>query len=220
MNVFFITGTDTDSGKTTVSAAILAYLATQQKRVLGLKPIASGCLWQAGQWHSEDAAILAAQSTITPLPSPWRFSEPIAPHIAASKAKCPIALEDLTIYIEKHANLPVEYLLVEGAGGLLVPIELKAETTWLDVVNALDLPVILVVGLKLGCINHALLTLAALKHAGRPAVGWIANHLTEDFAYAEDNIAAISALAKPPLLGVCHHGGDLILNDFGKGCFV
>lgn len=219
MNVFFITGTDTDSGKTTVSAAILAYLAERQKRALGLKPIASGCYWQEGRWRSSDAEILASHSAVCARPSPWRYQEPIAPHIAADKEGRAIELDALKTYIDSHDKLGLDYLLVEGAGGLLVPLSLAARTTWRDLIRILDLPVIVVVGLKLGCINHALLTLDALELANVPVAGWFANHLTPDFSYAKENVAAIAALTNAPLLGICRYGGALVLSDAGRQCF-
>lgn len=216
MNAFFITGTDTDSGKTTVSKAVLTYLASQGKRVLGIKPIASGCDWQLGQWCSSDETLLAEQSAVRALPSPWRFAEPIAPHIAAAKTGAAILLESLKAYICYHRHLDLDCLLIEGAGGLLVPLGLEEKTTWLSLVQSLNLPVIVVVGLQLGCINHALLTLMALEQAGQPALGWIANHLSADFTYAQENIEAILALSRAPLLGRCLYGGELVLCESGR----
>ncbi|MCX7114900.1 MAG: dethiobiotin synthase [Gammaproteobacteria bacterium] len=181
MKSFFITGTDTNIGKTHVMCELIRAALSQQQRVLALKPVASGCIQQAGQWVSEDVLQYDAVLGGASLRTPWAFEPPIAPHLAASAVGVELCAEDIATWcLEAIQKQPVDTVLIEGAGGLLVP--LNAHQTWVDVIHLLNIPVILVVGLRLGCINHALLTEAVLLANQCQVEGWIANDFGESGA--------------------------------------
>lgn len=201
---FFIAGTDTEIGKTTISCALLQAALGSGLSTLGLKPVASGCKLHDGQLRNQDALSLQALSTIE-LPyeviNPYAFAPAIAPHVAAAQQGIKIELA-----VVQHAFYKAQYsqpdvLLVEGAGGWLTPI--SAQHSMADVALCLQLPVILVVGMRLGCINHALLTAQAIAASGLPLAGWIANHLEQDMqpavSYLQQKISA-PCLAQVPYL--------------------
>ena len=172
---FFITGTDTDVGKTYCTVKLMQHYIAQGYTVVGMKPIASGCQMIDGVWQNDDVAKLIAASNVNApraLINPYSFDAPIAPHIAAEEAGIEIKLE-----VVKHAYIELcklaDIVIVEGAGGLLVPI--NASQTMADIAKALNLPVILVVLIKLGCINHTLLTFCAIKQKNLELNAWIAN---------------------------------------------
>lgn len=172
---FFITGTDTDVGKTYCTVKLMQHYIAQGYTVVGMKPIASGCQMIDGVWQNDDVAKLIAASNVNApraLINPYSFDAPIAPHIAAEEAGIEIKLE-----VVKHAYTELcklaDIVIVEGAGGLLVPI--NASQTMADIAKALNLPVILVVLIKLGCINHTLLTQLAIKQHKLQLNAWVAN---------------------------------------------
>jgi dethiobiotin synthetase len=161
MNQFFITGTDTDAGKTHVTSLLLKLLAQHKKRAIGFKPIASGCEMAFEQLVNADALMLMESATVSAkydIINPFAFAPPIAPHIAAEQAGINITVEKLSMAYQHVKQQGADYLLTEGAGGWALPIN-NNEYLY-DWVKAEQLPVILVVGMKLGCINHALLTAA------------------------------------------------------------
>lgn len=198
---FFVTGTDTGVGKTTVTVALMRALVASGRRVVAMKPIASGCEWIDGVWQNEDVAKLVAASNVSAplsLINPYRFDPPIAPHIAAAQAGVEISL---AVIHDAFAALQTlaDVVIVEGAGGLLVPINLHQ--TLADVMQALQLPALLVVGMRLGCINHALLTAAVLRQRQLPLVGWVANQIDPHMAVSQENLATLTeGLAQPPCL--------------------
>lgn len=201
----FITGTDTGIGKTHASAALIHALRGAGLRVAGMKPIASGCV----DGQAEDALLLAAASGLD-LPLRWinpvRFEPPIAPHIAAALARQPIRLNTcLRAYQALSAR--ADSVVVEGVGGWRVPLGPRLMLAELP--RRLRLPVILVVGLRLGCINHALLSAAAIRADGCELIGWIGNHIDPDMAVADENIAAIAQRIGAPLLGCLPFQGQL-----------
>jgi dethiobiotin synthetase len=173
---YFVTGTDTGAGKTTVSAAILQAAKEQGKRTLAMKPVASGCDITPEGLRNDDALILQAVITES-LPydviNPYAFEPPIAPHVAARQAGKIISAERLTGFCRGLQMRPAELLLVEGAGGWRVPLNDLETLSALP--RKLNMPVILVVSLKLGCINHALLTAEAVRADGLIVAGWVAN---------------------------------------------
>ncbi len=179
---FFVTGTDTGVGKTTVSAAILQAAKEQGKRTLAMKPIASGCETTSAGLRNDDALIL--QSVITEsvpydLINPYAFEPAIAPHVAARQAGRTITAQRLVGFCRGLQTYPADLLLVEGAGGWRVPLNDRETLSALP--RELNLPVILVVSLKLGCINHALLTAEAIRSDGLKVASWVANR-TESVA--------------------------------------
>ena len=199
---YFVTGTDTGVGKTLVSAALLHAFAAQGLRVIGMKPVAAGCEWRDGEPYWEDVVQLQAASNIeAPLQScnPYRFDPPIAPHIAASLAGIRIelaAIHRAYTDLQNHADT----IIVEGAGGFCVP--LNESDTMADLAQQLALPVILVVGMRLGCINHALLTVQAILNQGLVLAGWVANQLDPDMQVREENLATLQHHIAAPLLGI------------------
>lgn len=174
----FVTGTDTNAGKTLVSCAVIAALRTRGMTVAGMKPVASGATRTANGPRNDDALALQHAAGIAVAYdwiNPYCFVEPIAPHIAARRARQPI---DVGLIVMRAQQLlsKAEMLVVEGVGGWKVP--LNENHTSADLAVALGLPVVLVVGLKLGCINHALLTADSIEQHGLSVAGWIANSVT------------------------------------------
>lgn len=214
MKPYFITGTDTDCGKTYVTCQMLDYLKKQQKDVLALKPVASGCFERNGQLQNEDVLRLKEYNPKTSYPiNAWQFPSPISPHLAAKKVGSHLTVTEIAQFClhEQYTNL--DYLLIEGAGGLLVP--LNDEETWLDFLKLTQMPVILVVGMRLGCINHALLSDALLKSNQIPCAGWVANCLDNEMLALSENIATLVLKMHMPLLGTIDYQekwtGELIL---------
>jgi dethiobiotin synthetase len=205
---YFITGTDTEVGKTRVSVALLHRLRQQGLCVAGMKPVAAGCEETAEGLRNEDALALQAASSVA-LPyetlNPYAFAPPIAPHLAASDAGITIEIERiLTAYHDIASQ--VDQVVVEGAGGWRVPLNDDQDMS--DLAIALGLPVVLVVDIRLGCINHALLSAQAISACGLPLAGWVANHAHGDYTRSADNIASIGARIGTPLLGVIPYHGD------------
>lgn len=202
---FFITGTDTEVGKSWCTAGLMAKLQQRGHRVVGMKPVASGCKETPEGLRNDDALLLQRQATSAvdySLVNPYTFRPAIAPHIAAEQAGERIKLGKIT---ERFIQLKgmAEYVLVEGVGGWLVP--LNDEETVADLALALKLPVILVVGLRLGCINHALLTAESIRASGCTLAGWIANTVDPKMALPQESVAAIARRIDAPLLGVVPH---------------
>jgi dethiobiotin synthetase len=198
----FVTGTDTGIGKTVVSAALLAALNRAGGRAVGMKPVASGCRPTAHGWRNDDALALIAQSAGDvdyPQVNPYAFADAIAPHLAAHAAGVEICLDPiLSAFAALSTN--ADRMVVEGVGGWAVP--LSPSLMQADLVRALNLPVILVVGLRLGCVNHALLSARAIAADGCRLIGWIGNRIDPEMQRAEDNLATLRALLPVPCLGV------------------
>jgi len=201
---FFVTGTDTGVGKTTVSAAILQAAKEQGKRTLAMKPIASGCETTSAGLRNDDALIL--QSVITEsvpydLINPYAFEPAIAPHVAARQAGRTITAQRLVGFCRGLQTYPADLLLVEGAGGWRVPLNDRDTLSALP--RELNLPVILVVSLKLGCINHSLLTAEAIRSDGLKLAGWVANR-TESVAMncEQETLSYLLEHIGAPCLGV------------------
>jgi dethiobiotin synthetase len=199
---FFITGTDTEIGKTFVTCALLHAYAQQGISCLGMKPIAAGAEWRDEAWHNEDVdQICAASSVKAPLQllAPYLMRTPAAPHIVAKAEQVEISLPHI---LASYRNLQThaQAVLVEGAGGFIVPID--DQHTMVDLAQHIALPVILVVGLRLGCINHALLSVQAIAASGLRLAGWVANTVDANMLYLEDNVAALTERIAAPCLGV------------------
>jgi dethiobiotin synthetase len=203
MNVgVFIAGTDTGIGKTVVSAALLAALNRSGRRAVGMKPVASGCARTAAGWRNADAQLLIAHGAGNPdyaAVNPYALPEPVAPHLAAAGAGIEIRLEPVVgAFAALSTN--ADCVIVEGVGGWAVPF--SPTLMQADMVRALDLPVILVVGLRLGCINHALLSAHAVAADGCRLLGWIGNRIDPALARVNENIATLRERLPAPCLGV------------------
>ena len=201
MRGLFVTGTDTGVGKTLVSCALLHVARAQGLRAVGMKPVASGCECIDGAWRNEDA--LALQAASDPRPdygdiNPFALQHPLAPELAARDAGIDVTLPPI---LAAHARLQAraDVVVVEGVGGWAAPLATHLHQA--DLVRALDLPVVLVVGLRLGCLNHAYLTQAAIAADGGRFAGWIATGIDPDMARADDNVALLSERLRAPCLG-------------------
>ncbi|QEL56908.1 dethiobiotin synthase [Chromobacterium paludis] len=197
---FFITGTDTEIGKTHSAVELIRQYQGEGKRVLAMKPVASGCeILPDGSWHNDDVARLTAATGQTDLAlmNPYRFLPPVSPHIAARQAGVeidPARIREHYARLAEHADI----VLVEGAGGWLAPL---SDTLFMeDLARELALPVILVVGMRLGCINHALLTARAIRHSGLALAGWVANCAQPPQAAYAENLATLQRHIPAPLL--------------------
>jgi dethiobiotin synthetase len=196
---YFITGTDTGVGKTLISCTLLHAFAAQGRRVAGFKPIAAGC---DEEGYNDDAKALRVASTMQLTygqVNPYCFHHAIAPHLAARHAGVRIELSRiLTSYRELSGQ--ADEVIVEGVGGFLVPLNDKQNSA--DLAQKLNLPVIVVVGMRLGCLNHALLTLRAVAYYQLECAGWVANVLDADMPALQENISALREHISAPLLGV------------------
>lgn len=196
----FITGTDTGVGKTLVSTGLLHALAQHHARVVGMKPVAAGTELINGVEANDDVLALRAAATCAVPPeldNPVLLPDPMSPHIAAERAGVQIDIAHLVACHRQLASL-ADAVVVEGAGGFLVP--LSAHETGADLAQALGLPVVLVVGLRLGCLNHALLTAEAIRARGLSLAGWVANHVDPAMLAQENNIAFLQQALQAPLL--------------------
>src|SRR5256885_3644052 len=187
----FVTATDTGVGKTVVAVALLRALAASGTTVVGMKPVAAG-IGAHEPVHADVAALAAASTVDAPLAdrNPYAFAPAIAPHLAASSAGVAIELDVIAAAFDRLAAR-AETVVVEGAGGALVPP--SARPDMLDIPARLDIPVLLVVGLRLGCLNHAFLTAIAIRSRGLRCVGWVANVLEPAMPGVDENIAALVA---------------------------
>lgn len=208
MKPFFITGTDTDCGKTYVTCQLADWLLMQDCRVQVLKPVASGCILQDGELFNEDVMKLQACNRDDSLPvNQWRYLPAIAPHFAAAQQGDRLCAADIAEFCKRSFSTDKDYGLVEGAGGLQVP--LNESETWLNFLQLTKFSVILVVGMRLGCLNHALLTDYVLRANNLPCAGWIANGIVKDMPLLEENITDLATRMHMPLLGTVPYGGSL-----------
>lgn len=204
----FVTGTDTGIGKTRASALLVRAHRACARSAIGMKPVASGCRETPDGLRNEDAEALIAASDPAPpyaLCNPYAFAPPIAPHVAAREAGVAIALDPIVEVYRTLASM-ADRVVVEGVGGWAVPI--SDALMQADLARALDVPVVLVVGLRLGCLNHALLSARTIRADGCVLAGWIANRIDPDMARAEENLATLRARIDAPLLGVLAHSPD------------
>lgn len=197
----FVTGTDTEIGKTLISCALLHGLAQAGGVAVGMKPVAAGAHLQDGVWHNEDVDLLQAHSTLqlpTELVAPYLLRTAAAPHIAARREQIEI---DLDLILQRYHTLrqTSQHRVVEGVGGFLVPFSDNCNSA--DLAQRLGLPIILVVGMRLGCLNHALLTAEAIAARGLHLAGWVANLVDEEMAFRFDNCSALAERIDAPLLG-------------------
>ena len=196
---WFVVDTDTGIGKTHATCALLHALARRHVRVCGMKPIAAGGVQTDNGFSNEDSIAHRAASTVRVPPgldNPILLPEPLSPHIAAARARTPIEFGTVLAAVA-GLRARTDALVVEGAGGFLVP--LSATQTGADLAVALDMPLLLVVGMRLGCLNHALLTAEAIRARGLRLAGWIANRVDPDFLCPEENLAYLSSHLGAPL---------------------
>ena len=205
----FVTGTDTGVGKTLASCALLHALARHHRRVVGMKAVAAGAEPDGhGGWANEDTLALRAASTLAVPPhldNPVLLADPLSPHIAAQRAGVTVTLQPILGAYQQLAA-QADAVVVEGAGGWRVPLSESLSIT--DLAVALQLPVVLVVGLRLGCLNHALLTADAIRASGLPLAGWICSRVDPHMLAPEENLAtlrrALGALGAPLLADIPH----------------
>lgn len=199
---FFITGTDTGVGKTWSTVALMRYFSHQGKTVVGMKPVASGCVEQNGRLRNADALLLQ-QYASRPIPyeqvNPYALQLPVSPHIAAAKSNQIIRFETVITAFET-LTMQADIVLVEGVGGWRVPLNEQQDIA--DLAATLNLPVIVVVAIRLGCISHARLTCEAVQASGVPCAGWIATCLDKDMLCRQENIRTLRRSLPVPLLGV------------------
>ncbi|MES3010961.1 MAG: dethiobiotin synthase [Pseudomonadota bacterium] len=197
---YFVTGTNTEVGKTLVSCALLHTLRAQHAKVVGMKPVAAGATRTAHGWVNDDTLALRAASSLAVPPAldnPYCLPDPMSPHLAARRAGQTI---EVSVLLQRYQQLAAlaDAVVVEGAGGFIVPLS-DTETS-ADLAQQLALPVILVVGLRLGCINHALLTQDAVAARGLTLAGWVANRVDPTMLAVDDNIDSLRQRLRAPLL--------------------
>jgi len=201
-NAFFVTGTDTGVGKTLISAALLHAANAKGLSTAALKPIAAGCELTPEGLRNDDALMLQAAMN-TPLAyeqiNPIALAPAIAPHIAAENSQRRFSADRLVGFCRGVLMSRADFVIVEGAGGWRVP--LNHRETLADLPKALSLPVILVVGMRLGCLNHALLTAEAIRRDGLPIAGWVANQIDPNMPEYEQNIATLERMLPTPCIG-------------------
>lgn len=205
-SAFFVTGTDTEIGKTWSTVALLHALRRLGRVALAMKPVSAGCCWQDGQWQNDDAVLLRRHSSLHlfyDLVNPYAFEQPVSPHLAANGVDV-----DLKVIRAAYSHLceRADVVLVEGAGGWLSPLSDDLDNQGLA--TALALPVILVVGMRLGCINHARLTYQSIRDSGLRCVGWIANRVDPDMEAVEGNLSYLRQAIDVPFIGMLPFVGD------------
>jgi dethiobiotin synthetase len=213
----FVTGTDTGVGKTRIAAALCHGLAARGRRVAGMKPVASGCVSTPEGLRNEDAtALLEAMNVRAAYDevNPYAFEPAIAPHIAAREAGIDIDFERLDRAFER-LRLQAETMIVEGAGGWLAPLD--ATRSFADLAARWQLEVILVVGLRLGCLNHALLTVESIELRGLKLLGWVGNSIDPRFPRKAENIATLRERIAAPCLGILPFRRNFNISDTAAG---
>lgn len=214
----FVTGTDTEVGKTVVARRIVRTLVAGGARVAVMKPVAAGSFETAHGPRNEDALGLIADSNVA-MPyatvNPYCLAAPISPHLAARAAGVSIQLSRIQENFRILGDA-ADYVIVEGAGGWLAPLNDAQFVA--DLASALELPVLLVVGLRLGCLNHALLSVAAIRQRHVPLAGWIGNHIDPQFGHVEKNLATLAQhIGTAPLAIVSHDPAQLESGQLAPG---
>ena len=201
-NAYFITGTDTGVGKTRVACALLHAFVGQGNKAVGMKPVAAGCAETPAGLRCEDVENLREAGNVAASPAlvnPYALTSPVAPHIAAALAGVEISLERIDRSFRQLREM-ADVTVVEGIGGFIVPLNARQDTA--DMAEMLGLPVILVVGMRLGCINHALLTAQAIRHKGLRLAAWVANRIDPGMSAFDENLRALETRLAAPLLGI------------------
>ncbi|MGY3877836.1 dethiobiotin synthase [Aeromonas enteropelogenes] len=202
MKSFFITGTDTDVGKTLVARTLLREFSVQGIRCAGYKPVSAGCARTSDGLRNLDAVLLQEAASLAlpyDLVNPFAYEPPIAPHIAASEVRQPIDMQGISEGLRKIEQAGAELTVVEGAGGWYLPLDRQHLMS--DWVKQENMAVIMVVGAKLGCLNHALLTFAAIRNDNLPVAGWVINRLHGAMSHYQENLDTLRGLIPAPFLG-------------------
>ena len=213
----FITGTDTDVGKTVVACGLLAAANQQGLRTAAIKPVAAGCeVTEQGMTNSDALQLQAAASHKLSYQqiNPIALEPAIAPHIAAAEAGVRMSASRLVGYCRGVSLMPVDLVVIEGAGGWRVPI--NSRETLADVARELECSVVVVVGMRLGCLNHALLTMEAIRRDGLQIAGWVANILDTDMPRLQENIDTLKQCINEPCLGTVPRLDDLSPEQVAK----
>lgn len=200
---FFVAGTDTEVGKTFATCALLKAAAARGLSTVGLKPLAAGCQLIEGEWRNEDALLLQQHMTCKLLYSqvnPVALQTATSPHIAAALEQRMVSVSRLLGFCRGALLERPDFALIEGVGGWRAPI--NDLETMADLAKQLEFKVLLVVGLRLGCLSHAALTAEAIRHDGLELAGWIANQISpEPMSYAQENITKLSSMLGVPMIG-------------------
>ena len=200
-NTFFITGTDTDIGKTFITIGLINYFKKKGKSAIGMKPISAGLENFNGNMINADVAYLMAVNSIN-IPQQtlncYSFKDAASPHIASNNENISIDFNVIKNQVE-NLSLRADYLFVEGAGGYDCPLDQSRNIS--DLIKHIDIPVIVIVGIKLGCLNHAILTMKALEQKEQRVFGWIANMVDPNMAFQKENIAHLKGKIKSSFLG-------------------
>lgn len=210
---YFVIGTDTNVGKTYVASALVRHFAAKGYSTIGMKPIASGCMRDGnGVLLNDDVSALTLAGNVPAsldLINPYRFEPAIAPHIAAAQVEKIVDCEVIKLAYQQLKAL-ADVVIVEGAGGLLVP--LNNQETLADLAVLLNIPIILVVGMRLGCINHALLTVEAIKSRGLTLAGWVANRVDAEMPVFEENLVSLQQRIAAPCISVVGWQEEVVFN--------
>lgn len=201
----FVTGTDTNVGKTLISCALIHALARQGVRVAGMKPVAAGGVQRDKVWHNDDTDALIAASSVKLMPelaTPYLLRAAASPHIAAAAENLTIGPSYIAACYQQITSL-ADAVVVEGVGGFRVPLAQNYDTA--DMAVQFGLPMVLVVGMRLGCLNHALLTAESIAARGLKLAGWVANAIDPSMQHVEENVSTLQNLLPAPLLGVIPH---------------
>lgn len=197
---YFVTGTDTDIGKTWATAALLRRFRREGYAVAGMKPVAAGCERHGGKLQNQDALLLMQNASVEAeyeLVNPYAFEQPVSPHLACGGENVePAKISAALSILQQRAQI----VLVEGAGGWYSPLSPTLDNAGLA--RILDLPVLVVVGIRLGCLNHARLTLQAVAESGLRCAGWIGVQIVENMPYFAENVAYLQGALPAPFLGV------------------
>ena len=202
MSGYFIVGTDTGAGKTLVASVLIARMVVAGRRVAAMKPVSAGCAHTAEGWLNDDVVRLRQAANVKlplALINPYAFEPAIAPHIAAEQVGVEIDLEHIERAYREIAML-ADTVIVEGVGGFLVPLNRRQNAA--DLALRLNLPLVLVIGMRLGCLNHALLTVEAIQRRGLTLAGWVANPIDPNMQAFDANLASLKARIAAPFWGM------------------
>ncbi len=202
-NNFFVAGTDTDAGKTLITSALLIKAQSQGLKAAAMKPLAAGATLQGGEYKNSDAVLLSDYAMVDlsyQQVNPVLLNTPAAPHISAEKEGRRLSASQLVGFIRGFLMTPADIRFLEGAGGWYVPLNMRE--TYADVVKPLQLDVILVVGLHLGCLNHTLLSVKAIRSDGLRLVGWVGTQTDKNMKFIDENIETLKNYIAAPCLGV------------------
>ena len=210
MQTIFITGTDTDAGKTYVAVALLQGLKALGYRTVAQKPVAAGVNNAGFNTDALQLQLHATEQLSYDLVNPYCLTDAVAPHLAAAKVGLCIDPAVLSAHLQQLRCTNADIALVEGAGGWLLPLD--DNSTMADWVTEQQLPVLLVVGMKLGCLNHALLTVREIERSGLKLLGWVANCIDPDMAYQQENISYLQHRLTAPCLGILPYQSEPQIN--------